>query len=184
MDQENKKEDKANRGLSLKGFEDYSFNVGPFGAYVSKKKEDISAGLPVNVYPGEITKEIIEQVISHKVQGGRSLGKCPQTGKEVFVVVGKYGPYVKRELTDSPVPKKTKKKSRAPKKPKQKTMSLKPFFNEQSITLEEALKLLELPKTLGLNPETKKEIKKSLGRFGPYIVHNGEFRSVPKEAFF
>ena len=55
----------------------------------------------------------------------------------------------------------------------------------EKVTLTQALQLLELPKVLGHHPETGLEIKKGLGRFGPYIVHNGDFRSVPKtEDFF
>jgi DNA topoisomerase-1 len=46
--------------------------------------------------------------------------------------------------------------------------------------MEKALQLLELPKTLGLHPGTGKEIKAGLGRFGPYVVHDGDFRSIPK----
>ena len=187
-DQEQNKIDKNDRSLSLKGFEDYSFNVGPFGPYVSKKKEDVSASLPVNIYPGEITKDLIEKVIHYKVKGGRSLGKDPKTGQEVFVAVGKYGPYVKMDLpAQTPLftKKSTKKRSqKKAKKIKPKTMSLSPFFTENEVTLKEALKLLELPKVIGIHPETKKEIKKSVGRFGPYIVHEGEFRSVPKDGFF
>ncbi len=188
-EQDKAKGDKKYRSLNLKGFEDYAFNVGPFGAYVSQKKGDVSASLPIHVYPGEITKEIIERVIDHKVKGGRSLGKDPKTGQEVFLVVGKYGPYVRKD-NHKALDKRTNKtkasavKSARQKKPKPKTMSISPFFDENSITLKGALKLLELPKSLGHHPETGKEIKKSLGRFGPYIVHEGEFRSVPKDLFF
>ena len=183
-EQEKNKTDKNNRSLDLKGFEEYSFNVGPFGAYVSKKKGDVSASLPVDMYPGEITKALIEKVIHYKIKGGRSLGKDPKTGQEVFVAVGKYGPYVKMDLPHQKQKTSTKKGKKTSKKLKPKTMSLSPFFKESDITLKDALKLLELPKTIGLHPKTKKEIKKSIGRFGPYILHDGEFRSVPKEDFF
>ena len=186
-DQEKKMKDQNFRSLTLKGFEDYLFNVGPFGAYVSRKngKEDISASLPINIYPGEITKKAIEQLIENKIKGGRSLGKDPKTGQEVFVVLGRYGPYVKRELKQTEdKDSKEKKGSKKSRKTGQKTMSLSPFFDERTITLEGALRLLELPKVLGLHPKTKKEIKKSIGRFGPYIVHMGDFRSVPADIFF
>ena len=188
--QEKKMKDQTFRSLTLKGFEDYSFNVGPFGAYVSRKngKEDISASLPAGIYPGEITKDTIEQLIENKLKGGRSLGKDPNTGQEVFLVLGRYGPYVKMDLKEENKVEKTKKATKSGKKvktaKKSKTMSLSPFFDENTITLKGALKLLELPKVLGLHTETKKEIKKSIGRFGPYIVHMGDFRSVPADIFF
>ena len=189
-DQDKKMKDQTFRSLVLKGLEKYTFNVGPFGAYVSRKKgkNNVSASLPANLYPGEITEEVIEQLINDKLKGGRLLGKDPKTGKEIFVVLGKYGPYVKLGVDDEAEQKETgksnKKKKEKNKKKKSKTVSLVPFFDESTITLEEALKLLELPKVVGIHPETKKEIKKAVGRFGPYIVHEGEFRSVPTDIFF
>ena len=189
-DQEKKMEKKTFRSMTLKGFEDYLFNVGPFGAYVSKKGSDVSASLPAGIYPGEITKESIDEIIAHKMNGGRSLGDHPKTGKEIFVVLGKYGPYVKMDLEedtkkdDSKNTKNRKGSKKKAVKKKAKTASLSPFFEADTVTLKDALKLLELPKSLGLHPETKEEVKKSVGRFGPYIVHAGDFRSVPADVFF
>ena len=186
--QEKQMKDKTFRSLTLKGFEEYSFNVGPFGAYVSRKngKEDVSASLPADIYPGEITKEVIEQLIDNKIKGGRLLGEDPKTGQKIFVVLGRYGPYVKVDLkeasTDSES--KNKKDGKSKKNKKSKTVSLSPFFDEKTIALKGALKLLALPKVVGVHPETKKEIKKAVGRFGPYIVHAGDFRSVPADIFF
>ena len=180
--QEKEKKQNQDRSLKLSGFDDYSFNVGPFGPYVSKKindKKELSASLPANVYPGEVTMEMIEQLIQNKVKGGRSLGTDPKTGKKVWVILGRYGPYVKLDDEEALNTDKKKKKQL-----KSKMVSLHPFFEEDSIILEQALKLLELPKLLGTHPETKKEIKKGVGRFGPYIVHDGDFRSVPAEGFF
>ena len=54
----------------------------------------------------------------------------------------------------------------------------------KGLTLDQALKLLELPKVLGSHPKTKKEVKKSIGRYGPYVVHDGDFRSVPADLSF
>ena len=176
-----KKQDQQDRSLKLNGFQDYSFNVGPFGPYVSKKingKTELSASLPAEVHPGEVTVEMIEQLIQNKAEGGRSLGKDPETGKEVLVVIGRYGPYVKLDDRKESSPSKNKKQI------KSKMVSLHPFFKVDSITLEQGLKLLELPKILGTHPETKKDIKKGVGRFGPYVVHDGDFRSVPSEGFF
>ena len=187
---EKQMKDKTFRSLTLRGFEDYSFNVGPFGAYVSRKngKVDVSASLPADVYPGEITKEVIEELIDNKIKGGRLLGKDPKTGQEIFIVLGRYGPYLKMDLKEEKENKKKAKGKTGNKKKKNtkksKTVSLSPFFDEKTITLEGALKLLELPKVVGVHPETKKEIKKAVGRFGPYVVHAGDFRSVPADIFF
>ena len=199
MEEAKQKNTDNDRSLKLNGFSAYSFNVGPFGPYVSKtdsKGKELSASLPANLRPADITRETIENLLKNKAKGGRFLGKDPKTGKEVLVMSGRYGPYVKlsepagaaeAEEDKSQNKDQAKKKNRSKggkKPPKAKMMSLKPFFTEEEVTLEQALKLLELPKLLGQHPETKKDIKKGLGRFGPYIVHDGDFRSVPKEGFF
>ena len=175
-----KKGDKGSnhRALALKGFEGYTFNVGPFGPYVSAKDpqsgKNISASLPANLYPGEINLKTVEALVANKSKGGEPLGRDPKTGREVLLMTGRFGPYVTWASDGAGSKDKQSKKS----------VSLKPFFAEESITLKEALKLLELPKVLGKHPETKKDIKKGLGRFGPYIVHEGDFRSVPADGFF
>ena len=190
--------DRDFKTLKLKGFEGYSFHVGPFGAYVSKKqgKKEVSASLPRDMYPGELDSEKVEQLIQNKLHPGRLLGRDPQTGEDVFLQIGRYGPYVQRgRHTDkktakskgkkkSPSSTKKGKKSASSQKPPVKKVSIRPFFTEQSITLKGALQLLDLPQSIGTHPQTKKEIKKGLGRFGPYIVCDGEFRSVPVEGFF
>ena len=198
--QEKKMKKKTFRSLILNGFEEYSFNVGPFGAYVSKKngKDSVSATLPTDLFPGDITKSNIETLIQNKIKGGRLLGKNPITGKDIFVVLGRYGPYLEmstqagNEKTTTAKGKSKKKissqKSVPAKNSRQKLpvrrVSLSPFYKEDTITLEGAVQLLELPKVLGKDPKTKKEVKKGVGRFGPYIVHDGDFRSVPAEGFF
>ncbi len=97
------------------------------------------------------------------------LGKDPESGKEVFVKTGRFGPYV--QLGEKIKGKKDKPKSASI--PKEK--------NPDDITLEEALKYLSLPRELGDHPETGNIIVANNGRFGPYIVHNGDFRSLKED---
>ena len=88
-------------------------------------------------------------------------------GNNIYLKVGPYGPYVQvGEAKD--------------KKDKPKRMSLPAGFTPDTITLDSALWLLSLPKTMGLHPETKEEILLSIGKFGPYVKHAGKFTSVPK----
>jgi len=63
---------------------------------------------------------------------------------------------------------------------KPKRASLPPGLEPSDVTLPMAVELLALPKTLGVHPTTKKEIKAGLGRFGPFVVHDGDYRSIPK----
>ncbi len=102
--------------------------------------------------------------LEHKV-GERQLGNDPATGKPVSVKIGRYGPLVQLGSTDD------KEKPRFA--PLQKDQSV------ATITLEEALKLFEMPRTLGTFEG--EEVSVAIGKYGPYIKHNGKFISVPKD---
>ncbi|MBO4722830.1 MAG: type I DNA topoisomerase [Muribaculaceae bacterium] len=110
----------------------------------------------------------IEKVSSlrmeHKV-GERILGNDPATGKPVSVKIGRYGPLVQLGSTDD--------------KEKPRFASLQKEQSVATITLEEALKLFEMPRTLGTFEG--KEVVVAIGKYGPYLKHDGKFVSVPKE---
>ncbi|MDE7024810.1 MAG: type I DNA topoisomerase [Paramuribaculum sp.] len=116
-----------------------------------------------NVFHPEVTKAS-DMRLEHKV-GERPLGTDPTTGRKVSVKIGRFGPVV--QIGDS-------------------TDEEKPQFaslaKDQSvfdITLEEALKLFDLPRTLG--EYEGKEVVVGVGRFGPYVRHDGKFVSIPKD---
>ena len=88
----------------------------------------------------------------------------------VFVMNGRYGAYV--QLGETPEGKKAEKPKRA---------SLQGPMTEASVTLDEALKLLSLPRTVGTHPDDGSPILANFGRFGPYLKHNEEFRSLETE---
>ena len=110
----------------------------------------------------------IEQVatlrLEHKV-GERVLGNDPATGKPVSVKIGRYGPLVQLGSSDDDE--------------KPRFASLQKDQSVASITLEEALKLFELPRELG--DFEGKPIVVAVGRFGPYVKHDGKYASIPKE---
>ncbi len=110
-----------------------------------------------------IVEETMEMRMEHKA-GERVLGQDPKTGRQVSVKIGRYGPLVQVGTPDEE------------EKPLfaslQKTQSL------ETITLEEALRLFDLPRSLGEFRE--KEMTVGVGRFGPYIRHNNKFVSLPK----
>jgi DNA topoisomerase-1 len=118
------------------------------------------------------------------------LGQDPISGATITVRVGPYGPYLQWDGEEPPIvpvveePKKGKKK-KAPAAPKPKRVSLAPGMEPGAITLEQAMMLKELPKSIGVHPETGQEMKLGLGRFGPYVKHGDLFASIPKtESFF
>lgn len=105
-----------------------------------------------------------------EIKKDEPLGTHPETGEPIYVKIGKYGPYV--QLGDGSGTGKKKIKPKMASIPKEKNLA--------EVTIAEALTYLSLPKTLGTHPETGKTVTASVGRFGPYIAHDGNFRSVKK----
>ena len=102
-------------------------------------------------------------------EGDNILGKDPATGLDVKLLSGRYGPYV--QIGDMPADKKAPKPRRA---------SWPKDIPLENATLEMALKLLSLPREVGIHPETGLPIVANNGRFGPYLLHDGKFKSIPK----
>lgn len=170
VDKQEKEIDPADaRSIELEGLKGLSFRVGRYGAYVcrSTKEGEQCASIPDAQAPSEITADVVNKLIDQKLNGSDALGKDPKTGLPIYVLTGRYGPYVQLGEADS-------------EEAKPKRVSLPAGMEVEKVDLPKALQLLELPKTLGSHPGTGKEIKAGLGRFGPYVVHDGDFRSIPK----
>lgn len=157
------------RSIKLDGLKELEFRVGRYGAYVCRKDGDgeACASLPESQAPADITAEIANKLIDQKLNGSDALGKHPKTGEPIYVLTGRYGPYVQLgDATDENA--------------KPKRASLPPGVEPEKVDLAMAIQLVDLPKLLGNHPVSGKEIKAGLGRFGPYVVHEGDFRSIPK----
>jgi len=150
-------------------FEDLGADVrvGRFGAYLEKEGEDgenIKASLPENVAPADLTAEEADRIIKQKLGGAEALGMHPESGEPIYLRVGPYGPYV--QLGEEAEGKKVVR------------TSLPKGVTPENITVEQAVGLVGLPRTVGAHPESGKDIKAAIGRFGPYVMHNGEFASL------
>ena len=98
----------------------------------------------------------------------KPIGKDPSSDLPIFVFNGRFGPYIQigQKSKENPKPKKA---------------SVPKGVDPGSVTLQDALTYLSLPRELGSHPETGKIISANVGRFGPYIVHDGDFRSLKKD---
>jgi DNA topoisomerase I len=143
--------------------------IGRFGPFLAWEKdgEAVRASIPPAIPPAELTGELARRLMIQKEEGPRKLADDPETGLAVYLKLGPFGAYVQRGENGA-----------GQEKPKRIKLPAEIPFDE--VTPETALRLLQLPRTLGVHPETGKPVKAGLGRFGPYLLHDGNFTSLKK----
>ncbi|MFD9301828.1 type I DNA topoisomerase [Streptomyces sp. NPDC060048] len=150
--------------------------VGRYGPYVERGEKDSEghqrADVPEELAPDELTVEYAEELFA-KPSGEFELGKDPVSGNEIVAKDGRYGPYVTEILPEG-----TPKTGKNAVKPR--TASLFQSMSLDTVTLAEALKLMSLPRVVGVDAEGA-EITAQNGRYGPYLKKGTDSRSLETE---
>ncbi|GAA2092587.1 type I DNA topoisomerase [Microlunatus panaciterrae] len=142
--------------------------VGRYGTYVEDAEEH-RANVPEDLPPDELTVELARELLSNPMGAERELGTDPETGRTVVARNGRFGPYVTEVLEED-----------APKSAKSRTGSLFKSMSVESVTLEQALRLMSLPRVVGTDAEGV-EITAQNGRYGPYLKKGTDSRSLTDE---
>lgn len=153
-----------------------TLRTGKYGPYIETMVEPGSEGadengrrivnIPEGLAPDELTVEKAQELIDAPIISDRVMGQDPETGFDILFKDGRYGPYV---LLDDPNAEKPK------------TASLFKSMSPETFTFEEAVKLLSLPRVVGIDPETQTEITAQNGKFGPYMKKGTDSRSLASE---
>jgi DNA topoisomerase I len=148
--------------------------IGKFGPYIEVENGEsvVTASIPKDFTPADLDSQKVQILLKQKTEGPDSVGRHPETGEPIYKLIGPYGAYV--QLGD-----------KSEENPKPKQASLPKGVKAEDLTLEIAVGLLALPRTLGNHPTTGGKIQANLGKFGPYILHDQgkegkDYRSLKK----
>ena len=144
---------------------DIVVRVGRYGPYLERDGQ--RANVPEDTAPDELTPEFAEELLS-RPSGDKILGTDPASGRTIVAKAGRFGPYVTEQLGDD-----------APASAKPRTASLLKSMDAGSVTLDDALRLLTLPRTLGEIDGEPVTVQN--GRYGPYVKKGTDSRSLESE---
>lgn len=149
--------------------EGIDLRVGRYGPYIETAGGE-RANVPDDLPPDELTAEKAAELLATPAGAETQLGNHPETGLQIVAKNGRYGPYVTELLGED-----------APKSKKPRTASLFKSMTIDTVTLEQAVELLTLPRVVGVDPESGDEITAQNGRYGPYLKKGSDSRTLDAE---
>ena len=171
---------------SLEYHDGVTLRLGRYGPYL-EDAEGVRANVPDDVAPDELDADKVRELFALAADDGRELGVDPVSGNMIVARNGRYGPYVTEVLPEEPeaapeaegeAKPKGRKKTAAP---KPRTASLFASMDLGTVTLDDALKLMSLPRDVGADPATGEMITAQNGRYGPYLKKGSDSRTLASE---
>lgn len=151
---------------------DYSVLIGKFGPYVAKpgqgEEENSTTSIPAHIHPGTLTPEALENLFTKKENGAdgpEPIGTDPISDLPIYLFDGKFGMFFQLGLGSE-------------KNQKPKRWTVPKGVDPSTMTVDEISPYLHLPRTIGTHPESGKPVISSIGKYGPYVGCDGEFRSI------
>lgn len=166
-DREKKIDPNESRTIEIASMKGVDVKVGRYGPYIIN--DGVHASIPEEIAPADLNAETLADIVEQAKRGPKSIGKDSKTGMDIYCLLGRFGPYVQLgELVEGS-------------ETKPRRASVPKGVDPKTISLEKALELLSLPRELGVHPTSGKPVLANLGRFGPYVVHEKDYRSLKKD---
>lgn len=148
---------------------DVKVRIGRYGPFLERGEGDerVTVALPEDLAPGDLSAELANEMLERSAEGPLALGSPPDDERTVYLKDGPYGPYV--QLGED---------GKGDDRPAR--VSLPPGMSPEDVSLTIALRLLDLPRELGAHPDDGKPVKAGIGRYGPYVLHDGTYASLKK----
>ncbi|MFN2251836.1 MAG: type I DNA topoisomerase [Anaerolineae bacterium] len=157
------------RQASTVSLGDVSVRIGRYGPFLERGEGDdrVTAAVPDEMAPGDLSSDAAHELLSRGAEVPEALGADPQSGEQIYLKDGPFGHYVQLGDGDGDA--------------KPKRVSVPKNLAPADVDLPTAQALLALPRDLGLHPDDQKPVKAGIGRYGPYVVHDGVYASLRKD---
>lgn len=155
--------------VAFPAWKPYVVRVGKFGPYAALETngEKTTASLPEDVAPDELNPEYLSRLVESRQAEDTEIARDPETDLPIYLKEGRYGPYLQLG--------KAEEGGETPKR-----VSVPKGKDPSELDADTAIALISLPRELGKHPDSGSPVEAGIGRYGPYVKHEGKFASLPK----